>query len=276
LLSPGDHVVAISPAYQSLHEIARSIGCALTPWRLEPVEGGWQIDLDRLERAVTPQTRLIVLNFPHNPTGHQISRDELTAIIEIARRNGCYVFSDEMYRLLEPSLEVRLPAVCDVYEKGISLSGLSKSFALPGLRIGWLATQEPGWPERWLTFKDYTTICNSAPSEVLGIIALQNAEAITRRSQEIVRENTALADQFFAAHPDRFKWLPPKGGSIAFPRWLGEGSVEQFCQGVLDRQGVMIVPGSQFDYPGNYFRIGLGRKNFGEGIGKVEEYLFQV
>lgn len=273
LLQPGDHVIAVSPAYQSLSEVARSIGCSVTPWPLERDAGGWQLDFDRLEQSVTPQTRLLVINFPHNPTGHTLRRSELDALIALAQRHGLYVFSDEMYRLLENDPAVQLPAVCDVYERGISLSGLSKSFALPGLRIGWLATQQTPLLNQWLAFKDYTTICNSAPAEILGIIALQNREQILRRNRDIVRANTALAAQFFADHPDLFAWIPPRAGSVAFPQWLGAGSVAQFCREMLDRLGVMIVPGSIFDFPGNHFRLGLGRKNLGEVLVLIKAWL---
>ena len=273
LLKPEDHVIVVTPCYQSLVEIARSIGCRITPWPVTLGLAGWQVDLDQLERSITPQTRLIVLNFPHNPTGHQITRDEFDAIIRTARVYGCTIFSDEMYRFLESDTALRLPAICEVYEKGISLSGLSKSFALAGLRIGWLATQESALIGRWLTLKDYTTICNSAPSEILGLIALQNTERIVQRNLAIIRENLALAEQFFATHRDQFSWAPARAGSVAFPQWLGPGSVEQFCNNVLEQQGVMIVPGSLFDSPGGHFRIGLGRKNFGEGLELVEAYL---
>ncbi len=273
LLSPGDHIVAVSPAYQSLHEIARAIGCTVTPWELEPGLSGWQLDLNRLEHSLTNRTRMLVINFPHNPTGYTLSREEFDAVIDLARKHELLIFSDEMYRLLEPDAGICLPSICDVYEKGISLSGLSKSFALPGLRIGWLAAQESGWIEHWLAYKDYTTICNSAPAEILGIIALQNREQIVQRNLDIIRANSALAERFFAEHRTSFSWHKPRAGSVAFPEWHGGGSVEQFCQEVLDQQGVMIVPGSLFDYPGNHFRIGLGRKNFGAAIQKVGNYL---
>jgi len=273
LLSPGDHVIAISPAYQSLYEIARSIGCSVTPWALTPEPSGWQLDLDQLQRSLTKNTRLLVINFPHNPTGYLPTSQELVAIVELARRNDLYLFSDEMYRLLEYDSAKRLPPVCDLYEKGISLSGLSKAFALPGLRIGWLASRENALVERGLAFKDYTTSCNSAPSEILGIIALQNKEHILQRSLAIIVENLAAAQNFFAARQDRFEWLEPLAGSVAFPRWLGEGTVEQFCQGALEQHGVMIVPGSIFQFPGNHFRVGLGRRNFAEALAQVGEFL---
>jgi aspartate/methionine/tyrosine aminotransferase len=273
LLEPDDHVIAVSPAYQSLYEVARSIGCTVTSWKLEPSANGWHLDFNQLEQSLTHRTRLLVLNFPHNPTGHTLSRREFEAIVELARKHDLYIFSDEMYRHLEGDPAIRVPSMCDAYEKGISLSGLSKAFALPGLRIGWLTTQENTLIGRWLTFKDFTTICNSAPSEILGIIALQSKEKILKRNLDIIRKNIVIADRFFSEHRNRFYWIYPKAGSVAFPQWLGDGTVEQFCQDILDRQGVMIVPGSLFEFSGNHFRIGLGRKNFGEAIGLVNAYL---
>ncbi|MGB8213222.1 MAG: aminotransferase class I/II-fold pyridoxal phosphate-dependent enzyme [Anaerolineales bacterium] len=274
LLRPGDEVMAISPAYQSLHEIARAIGCEVVNWALEAgSDGNWHLDLGKLEDSLSVRTRLIVINFPHNPTGYMLALGELDTLIGLARKRGITIFSDEMYRLLEYEPAARLPAVCDLYEKGISLSGLSKSFALPGLRMGWLATQESEFMERWLAYKDYTTICNSAPGEILAIIALQNKERILRRNLDIIQSNLESAEHFFSEHTDRFSWFHPLAGSVAFPEWLGKGPVEQFCQDILENQGVMIVPGSLFGFPGNHFRIGLGRWNFPETLEHVDEYL---
>ena len=273
LLQPGDHVVTLVPAYQSLYEVARTIGCDVTLWSLELGAAGWRLDLDRLERSLTDRTRLLVLNFPHNPTGYLPSRGELDAIVELARKHNLVVFCDEMYRLLEYNPADRLPSICDLYEQSISLSGLSKTFALPGLRLGWLATPKRALLDQWLTYKDYTTICNSAPSEVLGIMALRAKEAIIARNLNIIRQNLIVAEQFFAEQRDRFSWIRPQAGSIAFPRWTADTPVEQFCQAVLDQQNVMIVPGSIFDYPGNHFRLGLGRQNFAEALQRVSDYL---
>jgi aspartate/methionine/tyrosine aminotransferase len=276
LLQPGEHVIAVSPTYQSLYEIARSLGCHVTPWPLQSTPAGWALDIQQLEASITNETKLLVLNFPNNPTGYLPSRQEFDEILSLARQHNLTVFSDEMYRLLESDPSLRLPSVADAYENGIALSGLSKSFALPGLRIGWLASQRSDLVPSWLAFKDYTTICNSAPSEILGIIALQNTERIARRNLDIIRENTTLAAAFFEKHSDIFTCHLPKAGSIAFPKWHGPGTVEQLAQGLLDQQGVMIVPGHLFDVPGNHFRIGLGRKNFGEALERVETYLNTV
>ena len=275
LLKPGDHVIAVSPAYQSLSEIARAMGCAVSPWSFELNTHGWHLDLDRLNSLFTARTRLLVINFPHNPTGYLPTRVELAAIVELARARGVTIFSDEMYRLLEYDAAQCLPAMCDLYEKGISLSGLSKTFALPGLRIGWLATRERALVDEWLAFKDYTTICNSAPSEILSLIALRAHEKIVARNLAIIRDNLEIAAKFFTAHANHLTWIAPHAGSIAFPIWRGNTSVEQFCAEMRERQSVMILPGSIFDFPGNHFRVGLGRKNFADALDRVGTCLEQ-
>jgi aspartate/methionine/tyrosine aminotransferase len=269
LVEPGDHAVVLTPAYQSLYEVARAAGCEVTRWDLRPDQGAWRLDLDRLERGVNARTRLVVVNFPHNPTGFMPSRAEFEAIVEIARRHGLYLLGDEMYRFLEHDPASRLPPVCDVYEKGVSLSGLSKAFGLPGLRVGWLAARDAGVLDRCQEMKDYTTICHSAPSEVLAIIALQAREAILGRSRDIVGANLAAARSFFAGRPGQFAWLEPQGGSVAFPLWTGPAPVEEFCRRMLTDRGVLVVPGSLFDYPGNHFRVGLGRRNLPQVLDQV-------
>ncbi|HEX7597147.1 MAG TPA: aminotransferase class I/II-fold pyridoxal phosphate-dependent enzyme, partial [Polyangia bacterium] len=265
LLAPGDEVVAVAPAYQSLHEVARSLGCRVLPWQLALTSLGWHVDLDLLEFLLNDRTRLLVLNFPHNPTGCLPSLAEFAAILALAERRGIYVFSDEMYRLLEYDPALRLPPACDLYERATSLGGMSKSLALPGLRIGWLASRAPGLRARWQEYKDYTTICSSAPSEILALMGLNARPSILARNLEIIRANLELAEAFFARHAGLFRWLPPQAGSVAFPAWLG-GGVEQFCARMVERQGVMVVPGSMFDFPGQHFRLGLGRRNFPEAL----------
>jgi aspartate/methionine/tyrosine aminotransferase len=269
LLEPGDGVVVMSPAYQSLHEVARARRCDVVLWRVRPREDGWGLDLDELARLITPRTKMLVFNFPHNPTGYLPSRAEFDAILDVARRHGLYVFSDEMYRLLEYDPAARLPAACDVYEKAITLSGLSKSFALPGLRIGWLATRDRAAMARFATWKDYTTICNSAPGEVLGLIGLRAKETIVARNLDIIHTNLSLAGQFFADHAALFAWREPRAGSVAFVEWRGPGTVEAFCRLLVEQRGVLLVPGSLFDVKGGYFRLGLGRRNFADALARV-------
>jgi aspartate/methionine/tyrosine aminotransferase len=273
LLSPGQHVIAIAPAYQSLSEIAQSIGCAVSPWPVTLTATGWNLDLAQLEALVRPETRLLVINFPHNPTGLLPDRAFLEVVLAFAGRHDLIVFSDEMYRGLELDPAQRLPAVADLYEQGISLSGLSKTYAAPGLRLGWLATRLPGLVDRLLAYKDYTTICHSAPSEVLGLIALRAADHLIARNLGIIQANLGHAQAFFAQAPGLFRWLPPQAGSIAFPHYLGPEPVDAFCQAVLDAEGLMIVPGSMFDATGPHFRVGLGRRNFPEALARLGAFL---
>ena len=279
LLEPGQHVIALAPAYQSLSEIASAIGCAVSPWPVTLTPSGWSLDLAQLESLIRPETRLLVINYPHNPTGLLPSRAFLDAVLAVARRHDLVVFSDEMYRGLELDAAARLPAVADLYERGVSLSGLSKSYAAPGLRLGWLATRLPGLIDRLVAYKDYTTICHSAPSEVLSLIALRAGQHLLDRNLALIRANAALAAAFFAQHARLFRWVPPQAGSIAFPQYLGPEPVEAFCQSVLDAEGVMIVPGSMFAATGStdsahaHFRVGLGRANFPQALEHLDAYL---
>jgi len=273
LLTAGQHVIAIAPAYQSLFELAQSIGCQVSPWPVTLGADGWRLELDQLAALIRPETRLLVINFPHNPTGYLPDRAFLDAVLDLARRHNLIVFSDEMYRGLELDPAKRLPAVADLYEQGVSLAGLSKTHAAPGLRLGWLATRAPGLVDRCVAYKDYTTICHSAPSEALGLIAVRATDHLLARNRALIRANIRHAESFCAAHPGLFRWLPPQAGSIAFPQYLGPEGADAFSQAVLDAEGVMIVPGSLFNAPGPHFRVGLGRANFPEALGRVAAYL---
>lgn len=273
LLQKGDEIIFLAPAYQSLYEVARSKGCAAIPWPIEKSNSTWRLDVGKLDQLISAKTKMLVINFPHNPTGCIPSLNELNQIIEIARRANIFIFSDEMYHGLEYDPSAQLPPAADLYEKGISFSGLSKSFALPGLRIGWLASQNQELIKKLLGYKDYTTICSSAPGEILAIVALQNKKSILIRNNEIVAFNKKTALDFFSAHADKFLWFEPQGGSTAFPEWTGKKSIEDLCGDLLIKKEVMIVPGSLFDFRGNHFRIGLGRKNFSEGLEQFGEYL---
>jgi aspartate/methionine/tyrosine aminotransferase len=157
--------------------------------------------------------------------------------------------------------------MCDLYEKGVTLCGLSKSFGLPGLRLGWLATRDRAVLEGCMALKDYTTICASAPSETLGIIALRKRQEILRRNREILMRNLEAARSFFSRHEGLFRWMEPEGGPVAFPVWLGAG---------IEDCGVMIAPGSLFEFPGGHFRVGMGRRNFAEALERVEEFVWQT
>ncbi|HBF39824.1 MAG TPA: aspartate aminotransferase, partial [Firmicutes bacterium] len=256
ILKPGDGVIAIDPAYQSLQEIPRTLGCKVTSWPLEAGDGQWLLDLNKLESSIDSQTKLLIINFPHNPTGFLPSRELLTEIVNLARQKGLYILSDEMYWWSEHEAADHLPAVADLYEKGLSLFGMSKTFGLPGLRIGWLASQDQTLIKQCCGFKDYTTICSSAPSEVLAIIGLRAKEQLISRSLSLILQNKQLAGDFFGRFPEIFRWLAPKAGSTAFPELIAGIPVDKFCEDVVLKMNLMILPGTVFDFTGNHFRVG--------------------
>ncbi len=271
LLGPGSHTVVTWPAYQSLYEVARATGAEVTLLPLEH-EKGWALDTDALEAAIQPNTRLTVTNFPHNPTGALLDIASFERVVELARAVGAYLFSDEVYRFLEYDRADRLPAAVDRYEQGVSLGVMSKAWALAGLRIGWIATHDADLMNRLATFKDYTTICNSAPSEVLALIALRARESVLARNLAIIEQNLSHLDSFFAAQPDTFEWIRPNSGCIGFPRLLADVPVENFAARLAEQEGVMLLPGTVYDHPGNHFRIGYGRRNLPEALTRLERY----
>ncbi|HEX7119023.1 MAG TPA: aminotransferase class I/II-fold pyridoxal phosphate-dependent enzyme [Longimicrobiales bacterium] len=271
VLEPGDHVVAHWPAYASLHEVARAIGCEVTPWRADEANG-WALDPDDLRRALQPNTKAVVVNFPHNPTGALMDRDTFSEVVAVAAEHGAIVFSDEVYRGLEHRPEERLPAACDVDPRAVSLGVLSKTYGLPGLRIGWVATRNRPVLDAMAAFKDYTSICNAAPSEYLACVALRQRDALVRRNLEIIRRNVALAATFIERHADRFEWTPPRAGSVAFPA-LRDGGSERFCLDVLDRAGVLLLPSRYFGAGDRHFRLGLGRVGLEAGLERLDAFL---
>jgi len=274
LLQKGDHVVVTGPGYQSLWEVALSLGCNLSFWKPEwNKEQGWRFKTEDLYSLITKETKLIVINFPHNPTGAVLSEADLNWIVEIARERNIPIFSDEMYRCLEHKADLRLPSVAEIYERGIALSGLSKSFALPGLRIGWLISKDKALLQSCAFYKDYTTICSSAPSEVLGIMGLRAKEQIVQRNLAIISSNLELLDAFFSRHADLFCWHRPVASSIAFPKFSGAVSVTAYFDDLIENTGVMLLPAPLFGLNQAFFRIGFGRKNLPEALARWEEAL---
>jgi aspartate/methionine/tyrosine aminotransferase len=271
-VGPGDDTIVTWPGYQSLYEVARATGANVTLHELRE-ESGWAIDVDLLRQQVTSATRLIVINPPHNPTGMLPDRATYDAVVALAVETDAHLLVDEVYRFLEFDEGDRLPAGADVTERGISLGVMSKSFAMPGLRIGWLATRDRDLLARCASFKDYTTICSSAPSEVLALIGLRARDAVLRRSRDIVEANLETLDAFFDDWADRFTWVRPRGGSIGFPRLTVPGvTIDEWAAGLVEAEGVLLLPGSQFGYGGNHFRLGFGRTDLPVALERMQGY----
>ena len=270
VLSPGDEAVVVVPAYQSLHALPRSIGAGVREVALQH-ERAWQLDPEDVAAATGPRTRLIVVNSPHNPTGAHISASVQRRLVEIAERSGAILLSDEVYRGLESTTD-RLPAAADLSDRAVSLGVMSKSFALPGLRIGWLATRDKALLERLSRLKDYTTICSSAPSEILALIALRAAERVLQRSRDIVAANRDTAQRFVDAHAGAIEWVAPRAGSIAFPRLRGRDA-DDVARALVDRESVLLVPGRIFGRAGGHFRLGLGRRDLPAALDALHRVL---
>jgi len=272
ILQKGDHAICTFPGYQSLYEVAEGLGCEVTRWEPEE-ENGWRFDPGFLEHNIRPNTRLVIVNFPHNPTGYLPSKEDYDRIVESARKRGLYLFSDEMYRLIEYSSDCRLPSACEVYDRAISLCGMSKTFGMAGARIGWLVTRDKSLLARMAAFKDYTTICGSAPSEILAIIALRAKDAIIGRHLARIGRNIGLLDGFFVEYQDMFEWIRPRAGTIGFPRLKGKPGALCFCQTVAKEADIMLLPSTVYDYDDRHFRVGFGRENMPQALGRFREYL---
>ena len=269
VLSPGDHVVVEWPAYQSLHEVARSIGAQVTLVPLDPAT--WSLDVDAVAAAMRPNTRMIVVNSPHSPTGSQLDATQLERLVAIAELHGVTLFSDEVYRFLEHAAPP-LPPAADRSPRAASLGVMSKAFGLAGIRIGWIATRDRELRRRLTSLKDYTTICNAAPSEVLALIGLRRREQVVARAMAIIRSNLALLDDFMARHEDVFEWVRPRAGSVCFPR-LTTGEIDRFAADLVEQEGVLLLPASQFGYAGNHFRLGYGRADMPQALARLEAFL---
>ena len=272
-VGPGDHVIVTWPGYQSLHEVARFAGAEVTLHELHEADG-WALDVDRLLAAVRPQTRLVVVNAPHNPTGMLPTHDEWRALTATCADAGAYLLADEVYRFLEFDPEDRLQAGADALELGVSLGVMSKSFAMAGLRIGWLATRDRALLDRAAAFKDYTTICSSAPSEVLALIALRARATVLDRSRRIVAANLPRLDAFFTARPGAFRWVRPRGGSVAFPRLtLSDTTADDFAAALVEAEGVLLLPGSRFGHRGDHLRVGFGREDLPVALERLARFV---
>jgi aspartate/methionine/tyrosine aminotransferase len=215
---------------------------------------------------------LLVINVPHNPTGHLPSINEFETILGLCAERGIWLLSDEMYRGLEYRRTDRLPAASQRYERAISLWGMSKSFGLPGLRIGWLAMQDREVLESLLRLKDYTTICSSGPGQLLARVALENAGALFARNQAIVQANLGRLREVMARTREVFAWREPMAGPVAFSR-LRRGGAAAFCDTAVNEHGVLLVPSTVFDFGDDHIRWGLGRQGFADGLAVLEQHV---
>lgn len=276
ILNKESHAIVVTPNYQS-HETLPVAICEATGIPLDP-DDGWSLDIERVAAAIKPNTRLVTINFPHNPTGAILPLERYHALIELCRKHGIYLLHDEIFNGLGPSGTRHLPFVADLYERGLSLNVMSKAYGLPGLRVGWIACADRQLLSQMERMKHYLSICNSGPSERLTKIALRYRDQILARNCAIVDENLPKWEAFFARHSELFDWRRPDGSCMAFPRYKGTDGVEHFTRRLVEDSGVLLLPGSVYrsdlgPTPPDRFRIGLGRTGLDEGLAALDEHI---
>ena len=276
ILDRDSHAIVVTPNYQS-HETLPVTICEATGVPLEP-DDGWSLDIDRIAEAIKPNTKLVTINFPHNPTGTILPLERYTALIDLCRKNGIYILHDEIFNGLGPTGTKHLPYVADLYERGLSLNVMSKSYGLPGLRIGWIACEDTEVVSKMERLKHYLSICNSGPSERLAKIALNNRGRLLARNCAIVDENLPKWEAFFRDHQDLFEWYRPDGSCTAFPRYTGPDGVEEFTRELVEENGVLLLPSTIYrselgETPKDRFRLGFGRKGLDEGLAVMEKHV---
>ena len=278
LLDQDSHAIVVTPNYQS-HETLPSAICEVTGVPLDP-DDGWSLDIDRIAEAIRPNTKLVTINFPHNPTGTILPVDRYNALVTLCRKHGIYILHDEIFNGLGPTGAQHLPFITDLYERGLSLNVTSKSFGLPGLRIGWIACADKALLSKLERMKHYLSICNSGPSERLAKIALQNRDRLLSRNCAIIDENLPKWETFFERHPDLFDWQRPDGSCTAFPKYKGAEGVDLFCRSLVEESGVLFLPSTIYTSelgptPTDRFRLGFGRKGLDEGIAALDAHIEQ-
>lgn len=273
LLSPGDHVVAVSPAYQQLHSVPRAIGAEVTLWDVRTPDG-FRYDLDKLESLLRPDTRLIVINAPHNPTGAMLDESDLRRIVELADRSNAWILSDEAYRWLEHPGGRTLPSpLHDFSERAISVGTMSKSFGLPGLRLGWFAANAELAGKAW-ALRDYVSLSPAKLSDAIASAVIEHREPILARNGAIIEANLACARKWFASHADLASWTEPLAGLLAMMRYTADVESMELANGLARDVRVMLAPGVTFGMEG-YLRIGIGQRPdiFAEGLERTSAYL---
>lgn len=270
LLSPGDHVIALTPTYQSLTSIAEDLGTTVSRWMARESDG-WQPDLAELKTLVTPKTKVIVVNTPQNPTGGLLSADRFAAVTDFAQEHGLWLLGDEVYRGLEHG-GPKLKSVAEVSERSVSLGAMAKVYGLAGLRIGWAVSRSRERLAQMEAVKDFLSICAPAPSELLATVALENADLLRARTLSTVRRNLEVVETMLARFPARLSWSRPLAGTTGFLRVHGEPA-SVWSERLLSQTGVLLAPSTLFDFEDTHVRIGLGRSNLPVALEALSDWL---
>jgi aspartate/methionine/tyrosine aminotransferase len=276
LLDPGDEVIVLTPAYDALSNLFEHVVGAeqVKKWAFTANKTGWKLDFEQLNSLITPKTKLLVLNFPHNPTGYLPTSHQLDQLVNLVERHNLWLFQDEMYHGLVHSGTTAIPSAADVGKRTVVLSGLSKTYGLPGLRTGWLVIQDEVLRENVMNWKFYTSICPPAPSEFLALAAWRVRQQLRQKNIAQIEHNLALAESFFARWPELFVWKRPLAGSVALVK-MNIPSVTAFSTQIANEAGILIHPATTLGSDDQHMRMGFGRATFATALQKFEAYLRQ-
>ena len=275
LLAEGDHAVVVLPIYQPL-AFAVTDRVHATGVPLEP--GDYTLDVRRVAAAIRPQTRLILLNSPNSPTGAALDGATQAALIDLCRAHGIWLVNDEVYRETAPDPAVLPPPVALAYERGISISALSKGFGLPGLRVGWVACRDASLLARVATAKSVLSSCLAAPAEMLAQIALREEARLIGQARATGAANRRALDAWFGRHPGLFEPDPVRSLAFAFPRYRGAEGADAFAARLVAATGTLLLPAGMWRsplgaVPGGHLRISLGQPDVPAGLAATDAYL---
>lgn len=272
MLRSEDTVVVQNPMFQTLHSIARHTGCTVKEWRPTD-ESGCEFDVSDLAAICDRTTTLIVINFPHNPTGQTVPESEFQRIVDIAEAAGAMLFSDEAFRLLEIPPHRTLPAACDIYDKAVSATGLSKPFGLGGLRIGWMATKCDAIRSAVKRYRYNTVEMTNTPSQWLACRALQRKDEVLARNRALISANLQRLASLVAAHSSLLKLFRPKAGTMAIVEQGTSLTSTEFCERILEEERLFLIPGKPLGMSDRFLRFGLGMSDFASGLERLDRFL---
>jgi aspartate/methionine/tyrosine aminotransferase len=268
LLDPGDEVVCLWPAYQPLYELARGAGAEVRFVALEHDEG-FAIDLGAIEDAVGPRTKVVLLNVPHNPTGQTLAPDDLR---ELARRLaplGVTLIVDEVFREMRAG---HPPSSWDGQDNLVVIGSMSKAYALPGLRIGWLVAN-PELVVKARQFRKYTSLNPGSRDQQWALAALEHRADVLARTWALTEDGAELATRWLADHGDSFELVAPPAGGLFFPHLLGDVPTLEFCAQLVRDTGVLLAPGSVCYESEGFLRLGVATPQLAAGLDRLGEWL---
>lgn len=271
LIEPGDHVISEYPSYQQLYDFPRGLGATVDYWHIRE-DQGWYPDLDELKKLIRPNTKMICLNNANNPTGTFLSPDFLRQVAEIADSVGAYVLVDEVYAPLDGTTEFE--SIADIYDRGIATNSLSKTYSVPGVRIGWTATNHE-LADLFRKYRDYLMICGGVFNDQFAVYILRHRDQVLARNSKLVNDDLAIYKEWIE-HEDRASVVMPQSVSTSFPKLDVPIDIEEFCKNILSERGVLLVPGTRFDVPG-HVRLGYCTQPdiLREGLKRISEAMHQ-